>query len=525
MKQNLPVTENELVLTDRHRVVSTTNLKGQITYANEDFIQLAGFNWDELDNKAHNIVRHPDMPPAAFQNLWDILKTGKPWMGIVKNRCKNGDNYWVDAYVTPMYEGDEVVGYQSVRVKPKAEFKQRAGSLYQKLNAGKKAHSWLAGVGACGKYFLSMSAFTLLMMTASVLFGGMNLFAAGGITLLGLAGAFGLAKLLTANLRRAAEASRSYSDNPVANLVYAGGLDEVSQLRTALIMQEAKLRTVIGRIGDTTEHLDSMASNTAATAEQTLCGAHQQQGELDQAASAIHEMAATVQEVARNTSVTADSTVLAQEEAKHGRDVINTASSSIQLLAKEVSSASDTIQSLHDQTQQIGAVLDVIRNIAEQTNLLALNAAIEAARAGEHGRGFAVVADEVRGLATRTQESTGEIHQIIEKLQSDAESAVNAMNKGRSTASDSANKAQEAVTSLNTISKHIDTISDMATQIATAAEEQSAVAEEINRNTANISNVADQTSSAAQRSVDDAQQLRQLVEELNAMTKQFGDRG
>lgn len=524
MKRNLPVTETEHQLGERKRIVSTTNLKGQITYANPDFMEIAGFDWQELEGKAHNVVRHPDMPPAAFQNLWDTLKAGNPWMGIVKNRCKNGDFYWVDAYVTPIYDKHAVIGYQSVRVTPDSLFKERAERLYKRLNAGKNPFSKLAYLGMRGKIFAAMASLTVLLTGALLVLGKPDPVVPLVLLGSGLLLSAGFAQGLTAGLRKAAQASRVHSDNPVANLVYGDGLDEIAQLRTAQIMLEAKLRTVVGRISDASRQLTANADQASSQAEQTLLRANSQQQELQQAASAIHEMAATVQEVASNTVTTADTSLKVRAETNHGREVIHTAAQNIDRLSQELTNAAATIEALQNQSLQIGAVLDVIRTIAEQTNLLALNAAIEAARAGEHGRGFAVVADEVRSLANRTQESTGEINDIIEKLQTDASSAVQSMSQGCDTAGETARSTQEAVASLTSISHHIDTISDMATQIATATEQQSAVAEEINRNTANISQAAEQTSLSAQQSSENSRELLNLVADLHCMTKQFGEK-
>jgi len=525
VKKNLPVTDNENDYSSHMRIVSTTDLKGITTYVNDDFKSISGFSEEDLIGKSHNIVRHPDMPPAAFANLWDTIKIGKPWMGMVKNRCKNGDYYWVDAFVTPMMDGDTITGYQSVRMKPEKKHVDRADIFYKTL--WKPASVWKKLLSACqfglmGKIVLSvlatiLSGLFVLLWMGHTLDTGM-LVATAAMLLSGIVAA----QRIAAPWKKAAAESRAVFDNGVARTVYCGRNDELGQLQSVIQMQRAQQETVVWRIGDATGQLGQATERTAEVTLKTEDEMNRQMSEVEQVASAMNEMTATVHEVAQNAALTADSTQKADEEVELGRQVVSKTVSRINQLAAEVEQAVSVIDQLVENSSQIGGVIDVIKSVAEQTNLLALNAAIEAARAGEQGRGFAVVADEVRTLAGRTQTSTQEIQTIVEALQASAADAASVMDRGQQMARESVEQASNAGESLDSISQAVSTITDMSAQIATAAEEQSSVSEEINRNIINISEASEQTLQATHESSEANTHLIQEVQRLKTMVLQFG---
>jgi methyl-accepting chemotaxis protein len=267
--------------------------------------------------------------------------------------------------------------------------------------------------------------------------------------------------------------------------------------------------------------LAAAAEELSAITEQANKGVMRQQGEIEQVATAMNEMSATVSEVSKNAANAASAATDADDRAKDGSAVVNTTVETINNLASEVERTSEVIENLKGDSLSIGAVLDVIRDIAEQTNLLALNAAIEAARAGEQGRGFAVVADEVRTLASRTQQSTREINDMIEKLQNGANQAVSVMEMGRTKAVESVEQAAKAGEALQAITGVVDNIKSMNMQIASAAEEQSSTAEEINRNIVNISEVAQETAAGSQQTASASDELARLASDLQGHVVKF----
>jgi len=299
------------------------------------------------------------------------------------------------------------------------------------------------------------------------------------------------------------------------------GNDEIAQLANAFNHFAGKVQNIVKEVMGITERVASASERMTVVTDETRKGADRQLQETDEVAIAVNEMAAAGQEVARNANSAADAAHNADIAADVGRQVVGQTIESIDSLAREVKEAGQVINRVESDSESIGGVLDVIRGIAEQTNLLALNAAIEAARAGEQGRGFAVVADEVRTLASRTQQSTAEIQAMIERLQNGTREAVNVMEQSSKMAEVTVGQAAKAGTSLEEINAAVTVIKDLNSQIACSAEEQSSVAEEINQKVVRISDITDQTAAGTQQTASASNELNQLAETLKVLVGQF----
>ncbi|MCK9532189.1 MAG: methyl-accepting chemotaxis protein [Gammaproteobacteria bacterium] len=297
--------------------------------------------------------------------------------------------------------------------------------------------------------------------------------------------------------------------------------DEIRFIADQVNAMSVRFRQLVSKVLRSTDHVATAAEELSAVSEQTNQGITEQLSQTDQVATAINEMSATVQDVARSAASTSDATREAQQETHTAHDVVQDTVRTINVLAQDIRGAAHSVRQLGADSDEIGKVLDVIRAVAEQTNLLALNAAIEAARAGEQGRGFAVVADEVRTLAGRTQRSTQEIQAMIEKLQSGARKAVDAMETSEKRTEEGVSMAARAGKALDSITRSVTTIADMSAQIASAAEEQTVVAEEINRNVVQIAQVSDQNAAASTQTASSSTELARLAEELKGMVAVF----
>jgi aerotaxis receptor len=419
MRNNQPVTSTEYVMRDGDAIVSKTDTKGRITYVNPSFIEISGFEPAELLGKAHNIVRHPDMPPAAFADLWVTLQSGKPWTGLVKNRRKNGDFYWVVANVVPIKEGGRTVGYMSVRTKPTREQVAAAEALYAKIRSGQARgirivqgravrsgwRSVFARLGALPlgrRLGLAMGGQALLMaLLASQVDGAVPRALALAGALAALALWADIRRMVARPLAQATEAVLALAGGDLSHACPQGGADEAGQLLAALRQLNINLAATVG---DVRSNVRSMEQATRDIALGNLDLARRTESQ----AASLEQTAASLAQIAAAAGQNTDSAVRADR-------LVGEASSVAGRGGAAVGRVGATMNGISTSAARIVDIIGLIDGIAFQTNILALNASVEAARAGEQGRGFAVVAGEVRHLAQRSASAAREIKALIEE--------------------------------------------------------------------------------------------------------------
>ncbi|MCA1391096.1 PAS domain-containing protein [Bradyrhizobium sp. IC3123] len=504
MRKNLPVTTVEYPVSDETLIVSRTDLKGKLAYFNEDFLAAAGFTSAELMGQPHNIVRHPDMPPEAFDNLWDTLKAGKPWLGAVKNRRKNGDFYWVLATASPIRENGEIKGYTSIRTKLPADQRKLAEEVYAAIRE-KKPHgyridagiirrrSWLDHfsifTGTLKARLITMMVLQSLFMLAlgiggAVATGGstsliLSLLAVAGAAIVGFAG-LATMRAIQGPMRQLNDTLVNLVQDKLDNRIVIERDDEIGEalrnLQTVQTIvrfsrdevQAVQRRAEAQRKADMTKLADGFEAAIGEIVETVSAAAT----ELEASASTLSSTAGRAQELA---TVVASGSEAASSNVHSVASAAEEMSSSVREIGRQVQDssriASEAVSQAHATTERvselsraaarIGDVVELINAIAGQTNLLALNATIEAARAGEAGRGFAVVASEVKALAEQTAKATGEIGQQVGGIQA---------------------ATQDSVSAIGEISGTIARLSEIASAIATAVQQQGAATQEIARN-------------------------------------------
>jgi len=479
------ITNNEKIFSSSDQLVSITDLDGRITYANTEFCNVAGYTLKELVGQHHNIVRHPSMPKGAFTDLWDKLKRNDSWRGMVKNRCKNGDFYWVDAYVTPVYDNNRVVGYQSVRTLPSAEQKQQAQKLYNTLNNGKSVSDFQANVNVRRMMALVVIIAAFLTNFAYVESILPSIVLLISICLISLI--FTQELFLFPNY---VAKTKVLFDSPSRIIFSGNGL--LSIISYPLELYKARIRTILGRSHDSGRKLVTLANELEQASQEMLAGIQEESDQLTQFATAITEMSSTIEEVSLNTNQAHDKVLIVQNECQENILIIEKNQGKIDSLVSDVDKAASNALELVDDVNNISAIMSEIQGIADQTNLLALNAAIEAARAGEQGRGFAVVADEVRNLASRTQGATIQIQNSVVELQDTLITWSKVMLVSKANAEQCSEDSAKIELAMEHIITNVNDVSDMTAQIATAAEEQSIVAQQMTQSIHTIDGISKQ---------------------------------
>jgi aerotaxis receptor len=495
MRLNMPVTDSEYVLKDGGTIVTATDLKGTITYANPYFVEASGFTETELIGAHHNIVRHPEMPSAAFADLWSTIKSGRPWTGMVKNRRKNGDYYWVLANVTPVIEKGKPVGYMSVRIKPTRQQIEAAATAYRSLANGKRIalrQGQVVNAGLAGRIsrMLQVPLKLRIASTMSLLFAfaivtgvtawspELSVKSGFGIWMAGLSAVAAVATLsfwrylavaIVRPMQQALKAAQSMAGGDMTDAIETERTDDMGQLLRALRQMNVNLQSIIG---DVRGNFEQMHHETRQLAQ----GSQDLSQRSDTQAAALEETSASMEQLAAAVELNAG-------HARRGNDLAGSASVIAEKGGSVMAQVVSTIAEISASSDKIADIVGIINGIASQTNLLALNAAVEAARAGEAGRGFAVVATEVRDLAQRSAAAATEIRQLID-------SSLEKVRAGTKLVEGAGSTMQEIIDSVKTVTGIME-------QISTATHQQSSGIGQVNQAVMQMDSVTQQNAALA----------------------------
>jgi len=510
MRNNLPVTQREHDFPADATLMSVTDPQSRITYANEAFINVSGFAAEDIVGQPHNLVRHPDMPPAAFGDMWATLKAGESWTGLVKNRRRNGDHYWVRANATPVMRHGQPVAFMSVRTKPSREEVAGAEHLYAAMREGRanglRFHkgvvlkrgamawqTWLKTMPVRWRIRLPVFAMTVLSIAAAAMSGlSMMALAAfvGAYLALTFLALWFIEAQVTRPLETVMEHAKRVSAGDMSKSVHLDRVDEVGLTLRSINQLGLMFRWVIDDVAAQVVNVQSSSSDIAQ-------GNNDLSARTEQAAASLQETAASMEQMSATVRNNADASRQAEQLAA-------SASGAAAQGGAVVGEVNETMAGITASSKRIGDIIGVIDGIAFQTNILALNAAVEAARAGEQGRGFAVVAGEVRSLAQRSAEAAKEIKSLISD-------SVQRVEQG-------SRQVEDAGRSMSEIVEQVKRVSDLIAEIGSATREQSSGIGQVSDAVSHLDQTTQQNAALVEQSAAASANLsRQATQLVNAV--------
>ncbi len=516
MRVNLPVTGQEFKVPGDRMLVSVTDLKGRITYCNQAFIDVSGYTRDELMGQPHNLVRHPDMPAEAFRDLWETVEAGLPWTGLVKNRRKSGDHYWVQANATPMRQGERIVGFLSVRTPASREGIDAAEALYAQMreeaasgrplrhvvHRSRVHRATLAGRlrrRVVGAWHALGGVATLALQGAALATAGLAGMTLPVETWVPLAALLAMAAAWTSQhharhqLRALAREAQRLAAGDLSRppaVTDPGPLGEVQQ---ALAQMTVNLQALIGDCRAEMGHVSAAVAEIAA-------GNQDLSGRTEAQASSLEETAASMEQINGTVQQSAESARQGARLAQETAEVAQRSHDAVQGVAQAMAA-------IRESSQRIGEIVHVIESVSFQTNMLALNAAVEAARAGESGRGFAVVAAEVRALATRTATAAREIRGLIGEAHERVEEGDHQTREARNRMGD----ALQAVAN----------VSSLLGEISNAAQEQQLGISQVNEAVSHMDAITQQNAAMVEQLAASAMTLNGQVVRVTDSMRMF----
>jgi aerotaxis receptor len=506
MRVNEPTTGREFEIRDDATLMSTTDEHSHVTYANAAFVEASGFSREEMQGQPHNVVRHPDMPPEAFADMWATLKNGEPWTALVKNRRKNGDHYWVRANATPVVRSGKTVGYMSVRTKPTRDEVKQAEALYQDFREGRAGskrfhkgliiHSGLLGMGSWLQTMPTrwrIRAPLLALLPAITIAAGVA--GMGGTGLAAMAGLIGAALLMTSWWLEQQIAKPMEAMLQQALMVARGDSQEVTHMNRSDEIGMT-LRT-IGQLGLMfrwlIQDVSGQVMNVQTASNEIAQGNNDLSSRTELAASSVQQTASAMTQMTASVRSNADT-------AGQANQLSGAASAAAEKGGRSMHEVVDTMSDISHASRKIVDIISVIDGIAFQTNILALNAAVEAARAGEQGRGFAVVAGEVRSLAQRSAAAAKEIKSLIQASVEKVESGSRLVNDAGNTMDD--------------ITVQVSRVSDLMAEISAATHQQSSGISQVGESMSSLDQITQQNAALVEQSAAAADSLRQQAARL-----------